>query len=175
MTFTEELTSALLGRYSRSSMLRLCARIGGDTERFAALVRLSLSSNAEVVLRASWLMTLCAEQRPELLLPWVQKLIAAAAKPDVSDSLRRHILRSLQFIDIPRRQQGRAADLCFRLLQDGKSPVAVKVFSMTVLANIAMAEPDLKHEIILTIEQLVPYGSAGIRSRARTVLKQLRK
>ncbi|NUN68090.1 MAG: hypothetical protein HUU02_00085 [Bacteroidetes bacterium] len=173
--FRSELMERLFGRYARPEMLRLAERIGDDTERFAVVARMALSADAAVVMRASWLLTICAELRPALVTPWIPKLLAAAARPGASDALRRNIVRSLQFIDIPRRHQGRAADLCFGFLQDVKAPVAVKAFSMTVLANIAMSEPELKHEIVLTIEQLVPYGSAGIRSRARKVLAQLRK
>jgi hypothetical protein len=44
---------------------------------------------------------------------------------------------------------------------------------MTVLANIARAEPDLKHEIKLVIEEMLPLGSGGIISRGKKVLKQL--
>ncbi|MBP9212216.1 MAG: hypothetical protein KBF97_05405 [Bacteroidetes bacterium] len=175
MTFREEIEEGLLGRYSRAAMLRLHRRIGSDPERFAVLARLVLSQDADIVLRASWLLTLCAERTPSLLLPWIPKLITAAARTDASDALRRNIVRSLQFIDIPRRSQGRAAELCFGFLQDAAVPIAAKAFSMTVLANIARSEPDLKHELVLVIEQLVPYGSAGIRSRARKVLNQLRK
>lgn len=173
--FREEIEEGLLGRYSRAAVLRLHRRIGGDPDRFAVLARLVLSQDADIVLRASWLLTLCAERTPSLLLPWIPKLITAAARPNASDALRRNIVRSLQFVDIPRRSQGRAAELCFGFLQDVTAPIAAKAFSMTVLANIAMKEPDLRNELVLVIEQLVPYGSAGIRSRARKVLDRLRK
>jgi hypothetical protein len=44
---------------------------------------------------------------------------------------------------------------------------------MTVLANIAMEEPDLKDELKIVIEDGLPYGSAAYISRAKKTLKQL--
>jgi hypothetical protein len=46
---------------------------------------------------------------------------------------------------------------------------------MTVLANIAKTNPDLKRELIMILEDILPYGSAGLISRARNTIKQLNK
>ena len=89
------------------------------------------------------------------------------------NAVPRNILRILQFVDIPRPLQGIVTNICFDFLISKEIPVAIKAFSMTVLANIAQKEPDLKNEIISTIQIMLPYGSAGIQSRGRKVLKQL--
>jgi len=44
---------------------------------------------------------------------------------------------------------------------------------MTVLANIAQKEPELKNELRLVIEQQLSHGSTGFCSRARKVLKMI--
>jgi len=86
--------------------------------------------------------------------------------------MQRNILRFLQDIEIPKRFYGIVTDRCFALM-DTKEPIAVRVFSMTVLANIAKQEPDLKKELRIAIEDQLPYASAGFLSRARKVLKGL--
>jgi hypothetical protein len=55
-----------------------------------------------------------------------------------------------------------------------KQPIAVRVFSMTVLCNLAGKLPELKNELIPLIEDQMPYGSAGFISRGRKVLKDLK-
>ncbi|GHN02752.1 hypothetical protein WSM22_42410 [Cytophagales bacterium WSM2-2] len=57
---------------------------------------------------------------------------------------------------------------------DKKEPVAVRVFSMTVLGNLAVKVPELRNELIPLIEDQMPYVSAGFVSRGRKVLKQLK-
>ncbi len=85
------------------------------------------------------------------------------------------MIRILQDVEIPRRLAGKIATVCFELFVAAKEPIAVKVFSMTVLANIARQEPELKNEIRILIEQQMPTGSAGFRLRGMKIVQQLDK
>ena len=102
-------------------------------------------------------------------------MIDRMLEPDVHAAVKRNVIRIFQDVDIPRKLAGKIATVCFEMLGSAKEPIAVKVFSMTVLANIARQEPDLKHEICILIDQQMPTGSAGFRSRGRKILKQLEK
>ena len=95
-------------------------------------------------------------------------------KKDAHVAVKRNIMRLLQDIEIPQQLYGTLTDKCFTLL-DPKETIAVRVFSMTVLANIAKQEPDLKKELSIVIEDQLPYASAGFLSRAKQVLKELAK
>ena len=96
-------------------------------------------------------------------------------KPGIHDAVKRNIVRLLQFISIPRSLQGKVADICFNYLNNPKEAIAVRVFSMTVLANLSTENPELKNELIPLIEDQLPFGSAGFRSRGIKVLRKLRK
>lgn len=63
----------------------------------------------------------------------------------------------------------------FDTLNSGREPVAVKVFSMTVLFNIVQVYPELSEELEISIEEQMPFGSGGFKSRGRKVLKDLSK
>lgn len=63
--------------------------------------------------------------------------------------------------------------LSFLCQQEGT--IAVRVFAMTVLANLAKQLPELKNELIPLIEDQLPYGSAAFISRGRKLLKELKK
>lgn len=172
---TSDLEFEILKENSKQQAVKVARWIGGDPKRFAELIRLFLNAEERVVLRCAWIMSHCADQHPAIIIPWISRLVKRAGEPDAPGGVQRNVVRVLQFVDIPRRHQGNVANLCFTFLQDPKIPIAVKAFSMTVLSNIAQQEPDLKHEIALVIEQMLPYGTAGIQSRAKKVLKQLSK
>ena len=63
------------------------------------------------------------------------------------------------------------ANLCFELISSIDEPIAVRTFSMTVLANIVQEEPELKKELEIVVRQMFPYATPAFRARAKKVLK----
>jgi hypothetical protein len=139
------------------------------------LVAVFLEGPYRITQRAAWPLSYCVEKHPELLKPHWKKILAFVDKPGIHDAVKRNVLRMFQFVRVPKAHQGRTVDLCFRLLSDSSEPVAIRVFAMTVLANIAREEPELKNELIPIIEDQLPFASAGFQSRSRKVLKQLKQ
>jgi hypothetical protein len=168
-----DLHNEILLEHSKRQAERIARWIGGDAVRFAELVRLFLDADPLVAQRSSWVVSLCIERHPDLALPWMADLLRQAEAQSAHPAVHRNVMRSLQYVAIPRRFRGRAVQICFAFLEDGAAPVAVKAFSMTVLAAIAETEPALKNEVRMTLEPMVPYGSAGFRARARKVLARL--
>jgi hypothetical protein len=169
------LTSQILKEHSKKQKDQIVDHVGNDPKRFAQLVDTFLKGPYRVTQRASWPLSYCIEKHPDLLQPHWKKILAFASRPDIHDAVKRNTLRMLQFVRIPKAHQGVAADLCFRLLADAKEPVAIRVFAMTVLANIAKEVPELKNEIIPLIEDQLPYASAAFLSRGKKMLKELKK
>ena len=85
------------------------------------------------------------------------------------------ILRLMQEIELPEAYHGEIMDMCFTYLESPKESLAVKVFSMSVLGNLTKYYPEIKTELKLIIEEQLPHQSAGFKSRAKQVLKQLEK
>jgi hypothetical protein len=96
-------------------------------------------------------------------------------QPNAHCAVKRNGVRILQFVDIPRMLQGTVADLCFQYLSSIDEPIAVRTFSMTVLARIAKGEPDLQKEIETVVRQMLPYSTPAFISRARKVFRNIRK
>ena len=86
-----------------------------------------------------------------------------------------NVTRTLQYIEIPRKHLGKVVTVCFNELTNPESPIAVRVFSMYVLAKIAKHEPGIINELRVTIEQLFPHAGAGLRACRKKVLKQIDK
>ena len=163
----------LLKAHSKPQATRIQRYVGDDPDRFAQLIAVFLKGQYQITQRAAWPISLCVEQHPDLVKPHLKVLVKNLSTPGIHDAVKRNTMRLLQFVTIPKSLQGLAAEYCFRYLQDSTEPIAVRVFAMTVLASIAMEQPELKKELKLILEDQLPYGSAGFVSRARKTLKQL--
>jgi len=168
-----DIKKELLKEHSKRQTTKVVNYIGSDAERFKDLVKLFLEGPYRVTQRAAWPLSYCIEAHPHLIKPHMKLVLKMLDKEDAHDSVKRNVLRFLQHIEIPRRFYGMLADRCF-MLMDPKEPIAVRVFAMTVLANIAKEEPDLKKELRIVIEDQMPFGSAEFLSRARKILKGMK-
>ena len=170
-----DLETEILREHSKRQSVRIAKWIGRDENRFRELMALFLKGEYRVTQRAAWIVKHCADKHADLVIPYFNKMIDRMLEPGVHVAVKRNVIRIFQDIDIPPQLAGKVATICFELFGSAKEPVAVKVFSMTVLANIARREPELKNEIRILIEQQMPTGSAGFRSRGMKILKQLEK
>jgi len=162
----------ILKEHSKHQTSKIVNYIDNDPERFNVLIKTFLEGPYRVSQRAAWPLSYCVREHPALIRPHLKSVLKMLDKMDVHDAVKRNIVRFLQHIEIPKKFYGTVTDKCFPLMYP-KEPIAVRVFSMTVLANIAKQEPDLKKELRIVIEDQLPYASAGFLSRARKVLKEL--
>ncbi len=168
-----DLKKEILKEHSKAQAHKLTDYVGNSRTRFKALVEVYLGGPYRVTQRAAWPLSICAERSPNLILPHLKKLLDFLSKPDIHDSVKRNTIRLLQFIDIPKRNYGQVTELCFKYLQSKNEPIAVKVFSMTVLSKIIKDEPDLRNELKMIIEDQMPYASAGFVSRGKKILRDI--
>ncbi|MFZ5972656.1 MAG: hypothetical protein ACOYXA_13800 [Bacteroidota bacterium] len=169
------LVKIIEAEHSAAQRDRIVRYVGHDADRFRELVNVFLAGPYRVTQRASWPQSVCVQNHPHLMLPHLKTLLLQLQKPRQHNAVKRNIVRLLQFVDIPERLQGLTVQLCFNLLQDGREPVAIRVFAMTVLANLAENLPELKNELIPFIEDQLPYQSAGFVSRGRKLLAKWRR
>jgi hypothetical protein len=169
------LKRVILKEHSKKQCDKLVAYVGASALRFAQLVDLFLSGPYRITQRAAWPLSCCVQKHPKLIEPHLKKILKYSLKPGVHDAVKRNIVRLLQFIEIPLRLQGQTAAICFQFFSNKKEPIAVRVFSMTVLSHLAMHLPELKNELIPLIEDQIPYASPGFISRGSVLLKELKK
>lgn len=162
----------LISVHSKENALKIARYIGQDAHKFTTLMDLFLNGEYRIVQRAAWVVSKCTDQYPELLPPFLEEMILNLQK-DVSVAVKRNTMRALQNVEVPEELMGPLAEVCFAYLESSEEPVAVKVFAMTNLFNITKKEPDLKNELRIILETQLPYGSAGFKSRAKKILKEL--
>lgn len=168
-----DLRKTVLQAHTLNQTRKIVDYVGSNAARFKALVEVFLTGPYRVTQRAAWPLSYCVEHHPGLITPHFKSLLTMLRRTDTHVAVQRNIVRLLQFVDIPPRYRGEVASTCFGLLQDRRQPVAVRVFSMAVLANLVEHEPDLAGELRILIEDNLPYGSPAFVSRARKVLRKL--
>ena len=124
--------------------------------------------------RAAWVFDICCENNPKLFEPYLVKIIHLL--PEVkNDGLKRIFTRMLSRATIPDDEEmlGLLVNTCFNWLNSPLEPVATRVHSMQILYNVSNMLPDLKNELIYSIENFMPEGTGGFKSRGGKLLKKL--
>ena len=164
----------ILKEHSKEQALRIRDYIDGDPDLFAELVDLFLHDEYRVVQRAAWIISHCADQYPEIVVPHLQSFLDYAADPPHS-SVKRNVVRVMQFCKIPEHIEGPAYDLCWKFAHSTKEEIAVRAHSLTVLARIAERYPELIDEVLSMARDFKQADSPGLKSRGRRITDQLEK
>ena len=123
--------------------------------------------------RAAYLAGKLHDQHPSLIRPLLPRIIQMALKT-THPSQRREFLRILSTNKISETQSAAMLNHCFNLLTSPQEPVAVRVHAMQILFNLSESEPDLKPELIRTIEhEMDLHPTPGLQARGRHLLKKL--
>jgi hypothetical protein len=161
---------ALAAEHSKRQTMAIVEYVGADAARFAELMEIFLGDEYRPTQRASWAVNYCAQNHPELVGPYLNKLILLLERDDVHNAVLRNVARLLQFVEIPGRFRGRVFDACSNLVDDATQPVAVRVFAMTVAAQIAKNQPELLNELRLIVDKHAQHTTIAFRVRANRVL-----
>jgi hypothetical protein len=167
-----DIEKEILAVRSKDQVATLVKWVGKDKMRFQYLMELFLQWNEQLAKKSAWIIGHCSEEHPELVSPWLKPMINRMQETGVHAAVKRNVVRILQFVEIPRKLQGVVANLCFELISSIDEPIAVRTFSITVLAKIAQEEPELKKELEIVVRQMLPYATPAFRARAKKVLKK---
>jgi len=159
--------------HSKTTTVLIVNSVIKDASLLKELMNVFLKGNSRLRQRASWPISFIAQKRPSLMLKVIPQLTIELEKENQHPAIYRNILRTFQYLDFPEEQEGRILNRSFELLNAVEQPIAVKVFAMTVIANLAEKYPDIKPELRASIESLLPNGSPGIKSRGKKLLKKI--
>lgn len=168
-----ELQNELLKKHSKSNILRVASLIDSDEESFSALMKFYFNhTNMDLARNAAWIMREVASKNIFLIRPYIKKIITYLHRKDLHDAVKRNTLGLFKDMDLEEKWRGPLIDLCFRFLENHREPVAVKAFSMAIIAREARSCPEILNELKLIIENIYPYGSAGFQAQARKILSE---
>ena len=164
------LREEILKEHSKTQCSKIVRWVGNDQKRFDELFHLFLNDIYRVTQRAAWPVSYCVIAQPKFINKNWKKLINNLEKPGLHDSIKRNSIRLLQNLEIPEKYHGEIMSICFKFLESPTEALAIKVFSMTVLGNLAKKYPEIVPELKLLIEDQLPHQTAGFKSRAKKVL-----
>lgn len=133
-----------------------------------------LQAEHPVGMRTSWMLGALSETAPEMLFPLLPRLFELR-HTCLYAGYDRSLAKWLSLAGVPESIEGEAADQMFNWLIDPQIKVAVKVYSMSALADLCKKYPELQSELRTILEEQFKDGSAAFKSRSRRVLKQLDK
>jgi hypothetical protein len=171
------LREQILTDHTRPNAVLVADWIGKDKKRFDELMQLFLYDDHRVVQRSAWVLSMCADRYPELVLPYMDKMLQHCNKEGVHIAVKRNVTRLLQYMPVPEAHEEAVMNLCFESLADPKEAIAVRCFSMGILADLSARYPEIKNELRHIIEDALEHQevSAAYKSKAKRVLKQLNK
>ena len=168
-----DLESEIFNVRLKRDTVRVARWIGSDPRRFKQLMALFLHGEYRVAQQSAWILGVCYDEYPRLFTPWLPAMVKRMQEPDVHVAVKRNVVRILQCVEIPKALLGTVVSLCFAYINSYDTPIAVKAYSMTVLANAAEREPALRHELKAALDLLLQSPSPGVRSHARMTLERL--
>ena len=163
----------LLKEHSKAQAKKISEFIGNDPSRFAELIDLFLNDENLLAQRAAWVLSHCTDVFPHLIRPHLNDLVENLKKPNLHDAIPRNTLRAMTEQQIPEPLQGHLLNICFDYLLSTKHPVAIKIHAMQIVFNISKNEPDLLNELKMVIEERLPYGTAGFKSKGNKIIKAI--
>jgi hypothetical protein len=168
-----DLRKEILREHSSAQRKKIVRWVGSDQQRFNELFFMLSSDEQVIAQRAAWPVSYCVNDHPHLIRNHWKKVISLLQQPVLHHAVKRNLLRFMQHVDIPKRYQGKVIEICFHYVADPARPVAIRVFSMQVLSNLARQYPGIKNELQLVLENNFEKQSAGFKSRAAKVFKKL--
>ncbi len=160
-----DIRQSLLAEHSKLQTMKIVEFIGADENRFVELMKIFFAGEYRLTQRVAWPLNYCAERHPDLIQPYLPKLLNCLNRDDVHDAVKRNIVRLLQFIEIPKKFHAKTYSLCLDLVDDPNEAVAVRVFAMTVAARIAKSESVLMNELRLIVHRHLPHCTAAFQKR----------
>jgi hypothetical protein len=162
---------ALLKEHSKKQCILIVDYIGNNKDRFSTLMELFFNSGYRITQRASWPMSYCVKKHPGLIRPYFKRLLDNFSNKDIHNAVLRNTVRLLADVEIPKRFHGRIMSICFDFIQLYQVPVAIKVFSLSILHNLSEQYPEIIPELKLLIQEKWDNETPAFRSRARKIMR----
>ncbi len=168
-------STLLENEHSKSTTNLIVHQIETNPSKLNELMKLVFGDNSLLAQRAAWPFSFIAEKNPSLFKKYIPYLIDKLEIKEDHPAIKRNILRAFQYFSFSTENEGKLLNISFELLNDNNQPIAIRVFAMTVVYNLSEKYPEIKNELKVSIENLLPTGSAGIKSRGNKILKKLNK
>lgn len=168
---------SILSDSSRSLVDYTAAMVRDDQKLFGELLELAYQQKSPLCMRAARVADACCERYPDLIRPHLLNMVRNI--PRLKDmAVKRvfmHILIRHSWVEDDE-AMGKLVDTLFKWLKDDTQAIAIQAYAMVILEKITVVLPDLKGELILVLEEAIPFWRSGALQReGHKLLKRLKK
>jgi hypothetical protein len=166
----------LLSDSSRRTADIAVGLIGDNPEIFKKFLEFAMEDKGPYAMRAARVVQLANKNHPELIRPYTKDIILKFNSFH-NDGLRRNILKIFteRSLNPDEDSFGKLIEIGFNSLTDPAEKAAMKMYAMVILYKISQFYPEIKTELIATIENQLPRSSAAVKSGGKQILSKLYK
>lgn len=164
------LKEELLKKHSKEHTKTIAVHIGNRKDKMSELMSSYISEDQELARKAAWVLNHVHDLFPIQSDPFQSLIIKTLNKSAKQDAVKRAGLRTLADKYITEENLGETAELCFNILNGPEEAVAVKVHAMEILKNIVKRVPELRDELMFSLEEQYPYQTSGFKNRALKIM-----
>ena len=166
---------ALFEEHSKEQAIRI-AKYAIESEcNMRELMDCFSHGECRIAQRAAYSVLWVVKLNADAIKPFIGEIVSLIERKDVHVAVIRNSIRVLETVTIPEEYHGVVMNACFKYLENPKTPIAVKAFSMTTLFNLAKVYPDILHELKLIIEEGWDNETPAFKSRGRQILKYIER
>ncbi len=164
---------ALSKEHSKTLAQQIADISAKNPEKLAELMSCFFDEDIRICQRSSWSVGLLGVKHSDLLIPFVRPMLDGLDNPK-HDAIVRNTLRVLEEMDIPEDYEGEIFEKAFNYVVSTKYAVAIRAFSIALVAKIAVKYPALKEEVLAEFITQQEYAEkAAIRFRLKKYIKLL--
>ena len=141
-----DLRAQLIEENSKEMADRIAAYVVAKSEFLTELMDCFFDEDLRICQRASWPMCKLGIRNPDMLVPYIEPMLANLDSPK-HDAVVRNTLRVWAEMDIPETYEGEIYERCLEYISSPKYAVAIRAFAISVAAHIAMKYPELGQEL----------------------------
>lgn len=124
--------------------------------------------------RAAWSLRIVSQKKVGIVEPMVPRIINQIR--EVNDiPVLKLVLAVLVETEIPEEYHGEVLQFTSEVLIDSNSSIACLIYSMDIFYKLSLKEPDLLNELRLMLEQIIPYGSPGVKNKCGRLIRKITK
>lgn len=169
----KDLHTVLSGKMYRTTIQELIDWTLLSKRNFKMIMECFNVAEDKIDQRAAWVMSEVLLQRPGWVTPYWDCMLEAIQNDKRHPAVRRNVFRAWQEMRLPDEVLGPALECIFPVVRDPQQDIAVRAFGLTILTNACLSYPDLKAEVVLVIEDMLPYASSGLKNRCLKMLKKI--
>jgi hypothetical protein len=165
----------ILTKGMHKSDVDLCASaVVQEPKLFKELLDIVASGEVTPAMKAAWVLGKASELNRALPSKHVARIIELLGQAKIS-GVQRELIKTLFKLNLQEEEESRILDLCFHFLNHSESDVAVRHHALKILLALTKKYPDLRQELIASLEAQLEYNTAAWARYTRKTLAKLKQ